>query len=201
MIILTSNGLSSDTMIDAVKPFVSGCTRAAIVTTASVGYKENDRHIPRLASELEQINLSVDFFDFDTQRAELLLDYDVVEINGGNPFYLLRAMQKENIREVMEKIAKKKLFIGVSAGSVVLQKNIKLIAGYSPELNDGIGLTDMTGLGLTNLEILPHYHRFITRFDRFEERVRKYEITNNCEVIRLDDGAGVIVCENGYEFI
>lgn len=31
------------------------------------------------------------------------------------------------------------------------------------------GLLDTTGLCLTDVEILPHYHRFLPRFEHFEE--------------------------------
>lgn len=53
------------------------------------GYKKDDWHLPRLTNELQALGLEVSLFDIEFESAELLLDYDVIEINGGNPFYLL----------------------------------------------------------------------------------------------------------------
>ena len=83
MLILTSNGLSSDNLIKRAKQYCTTLNKAVIVTTASVEYKENNYHIPRLTEELNSLGLSVELFDFDFQNPELLLNYDVVEINGG----------------------------------------------------------------------------------------------------------------------
>jgi dipeptidase E len=197
MIILTSNGLSSDKLLNEVKKVVPLNARAAIVTTASVGYKEKDWHIPRLTNELEQIGLSVTCFDIEHEEPQLLLHYDVVELIGGNPFYLLNQMHIQGAEAIFSEIAKHKVLIGISGGSAVLQKTIGLIAQYSPEMNEAVQLTDLTGLSLTDIEILPHYERFKSRFDRFEERAKEYERANNCSVIRLNDGEGIFISEAG----
>lgn len=197
MIVLASNGLSSDKLLSEIKKLAPQNARAAIVTTASVGYKEKDWHIPRLTNELEQIGLSVAYFDIEYENPHLLLQYDIVEIIGGNPFYLLNQMRIQNAKSVFSEIAQHKILIGISAGSVVLQNSIELIAQYSPEMNEDVHLTDLTGLCLTDIEILPHYQRFISRFDRFEERAREYEQNNHCSVIRLNDGEGIVISDVG----
>lgn len=201
MLILTSNGLSSDNIITKLKPITKYLSKAVVVTTASVGYKEKDWHIPRLTEELSSLGLTVDFFDFDNQSPEILLNYDVVEINGGNPFYLLDAMKKSNCRALLKGVADYKILIGISAGSVVLQKDINLVAQYSPEMNDNIGLTDWTGLHLTEIEILPHFSRFISRFQNFEERAKEYEAKEQRNVIRLNDGQAVFIEGNRAQTI
>lgn len=201
MILLTSNGLSSQNLLNCVSEYSGDMRSAVLVTTASVGYKEKDKHIPRLSEELRALDLSVDFFDFDTDEPEKLLQYDLIEIIGGNPFYLLNSIKNSKSEKILELVAKEKFLAGISAGSLVLQRNIDLIAGYSPEMNKEVGLKDFTGLGLVNIEILPHYHRFLNVFERFEERAREYEIQNNCSVIRIDDGQGVLAENEKYRII
>lgn len=201
MVLLTSNGLSSQNLLNCVSQYSGNMRSAVIVTTASVGYKERDKHIPRLSEELNSLGLSVDFFDFDNGEPDKLLQYDLVEIIGGNPFYLLNSIRISNAEKILNLISKEKFLVGISAGSLVLQQNIDLIAGYSPEMNEEVGLKDFMGLGLVNIEILPHYHRFLNVFERFEERARDYEITNNCSVIRIDDGQGVLVENEKYRII
>ena len=198
MLILTSNGLSSDNLIKRAKQYCTTLNKAVIVTTASVEYKENNYHIPRLTEELNSLGLSVELFDFDFQNPELLLNYDVVEINGGNPFYLLKYIRRTNCDAIMKKLIEEKIVIGISAGSIVMQKNINLVALYSPELNNSVNLTDLTGLGFSSIELLPHYSRYLTRFKNFEEIAKEYEIANNCEVIRINDGQAIILNSEGY---
>lgn len=201
MLLLTSNGLSSDQLIARMKDICCQMTRAAIVTTASDGYKENDWHIPRLTGELQQLGLGVDYFDFDVQRPESLLDYDVVEFIGGNPFYLLDSMRRVGAREILKTLANERVIIGISAGSIIMQQSIALVAQFSPELNEGINLTDLSGFGLTHIEILPHYSKFLSKFERFEERAQEYEVANNITLIRINDGQGVVAGFDSYEII
>ena len=193
MVILTSNGLTSKKLVEEIKPYIEKLKKAVIVTTASYPYKEKDKHIPRITKELKHLGLSVDYFDFDTDEPELLLQYDVIEINGGNPFYLLAAIKKTNAETLIKRISKEKLLIGISAGSIIMQKDMNLIAEFTPEMNDTVNLPDYSALGIVDVQIIPHYHRFIHRFDSFEERIKKYEIDNSCRVIRMDDGDGMLV--------
>lgn len=61
----------------------------AVVVTADNEYKEKNYHVSRCVTELEALNLCVDILDLDKIPAQNLLNYDVVEFIGGNPFYLL----------------------------------------------------------------------------------------------------------------
>ena len=63
---------------------------------------------------------------------------------------------------------------------------------YSPEMNF-LGLTDLNGMVLTDVEVLPHYSKFIKKFERFEERCCLYENKHKVQVIRINDGEGVLV--------
>ena len=188
-------------MMNRIKPLFIGLSKAVIVTTASVGYKENDWHIPRLKDELNSLGLTVNYFDFDLDIPSKLLQYDVVEIMGGNPFYLLKSMKKSNCKKILSELSNSKILIGISAGSVVLQKNIDLIAQYSPEMNQEVSLSDFTGFHLTDIEILPHYSRFISRFERFEERTVEYEEREKHKIVRLNDGQGILISKDGYTMI
>ena len=112
--------------------------------------------------------LSAECVDLDEEPPENLLSFDVIELMGGNPFYLLKRMKETNCVPVLQTLAAEKTVIGVSAGSLVLQASIELAAGFTPEMNRGVGLSGLSGLGLTQLEIFPHYHKFLPRFDRLE---------------------------------
>ena len=195
MLILCSNGLSSEKLLNCVSEKTLGCKSSALVVTADNEYKEKNYHVPKCINELETQNLTVDIFDLDKQPVELLLNYDVVEFIGGNPFYLLHSIRKHNASDILRFLARNKILIGWSAAAFVFGPTLELVNIYSPEMNF-LGLTDLNGLALTNVEVLPHYSRFIKKFDQFEEKCRAYEKDRNVQVIRINDGEGVFLDGN-----
>ena len=192
MLVLCSNGLSSDTLLARIRSRMVGCKTAALVVTADNAYKENNYHVPRCTAELESLNLQVDLFDLDKQPADLLLQYDVVEFIGGNPYYLLHTVRENNALEILRSIAQNKILIGWSAAAFVFSPTLALVDRYSPEMNF-LGLTDLNALALTDIEVLPHYSKFLRRFDRFEETCAHYEEEHHTRVIRINDGEGVLI--------
>lgn len=197
MLVLCSNGLSSKEILSHIKDKVSYCKNAALVVTADNEYKESNYHVSRCISELESLNLKVDIFDLDKQPADLLLDYDVVEFIGGNPYYLLHSIRENNSTEILKDIAINRILIGWSAAAFVFSPTLELVNCYSPEMNF-LGLTDLRGLALTKVQVLPHYSKFISRFEKFEEKCCIYEKEHNVNVIRINDGEGVFIDEEIY---
>lgn len=191
MIVLTSNGLSSDKLLNALRTHIK-TGKAALVVTADNEYKEKNYHVERLTKELETLGLSVECFDYDNQSPSELISYDVVEMIGGNPYYLLNSIKKNNFTDALDYFAKNKCIIGCSAGALVLTPTLNLIDIYSPEMNI-VDLKDLSACNLTDVQILPHYSKFIKRYVNFEERCLEYERANNCRVVRLNDGEGIII--------
>ena len=198
MLILCSDGLTSQHLSDRMRSITHCCHTAALVVTADPIYKEKNYHVPRCIRELQSLGLSVDIVDLDKDSPETLNDYDVVEFIGGNPYYLLNAIQASKSPEILKEIAQNKVLIGWSAAAFVFGPTLALVDKYSPEMNE-LGLTDLSGLSLTNHHLLPHYSKFLTRFDRFEEICQEYETEHHVSVIRLNDGDGLIISENTAE--
>lgn len=192
MLILCSNGLSSDALKSEMRKYVSKFTKAALVVTADNEYKENNYHIPRYVEELGQLGLSADIIDIDYSDPQILLQYDLVEFIGGNPFYLIDSIRRNCAQSVLEKIRDEKILVGWSAATFAFGPTLDLVNEYSPEMNI-VGMTDLSGLNLTDIEVLPHYSRFISKFHNFEERCVEYEKTRLKSVIRLNDGDGLFI--------
>ena len=197
MLVLCSNGLSSQILLSALSAHTSNRATAALVVTADNVYKEKNHHVSRCIHELECLGLSVDTFDLDSQNAEELLGYDVVEFIGGNPYYLLDSIRKHDAAGVLERLTAEKILIGWSAAAFVFGPTLALLNRYTPEMNF-LGLTDLKGLNLTAIEVLPHYSKFIQKFDRFEQQCAAYEAENQVTVIRLNDGDGIIITGRTY---
>ena len=192
MLVLCSNGLTSDNLLTHIRQKMKNCMTAALVVTADNEYKEKNYHVPRCIAELGTLNLQVDIFDLDSQPAELLMNYDIVEFIGGNPYYLLHAIRESHAVDVIKSIAATKILIGWSAAAFVFGPTLELVNCYSPEMNF-IGLTDLDALALTDVQVLPHYSKFLERFNCFEEKCQNYEKEHNVNVIRINDGDGVVI--------
>lgn len=192
MLILCSNGLTSELLLSQLRKNTVDRKTAALVVTADHEYKEKNYHVPRCIAELEALNLHVDILDLDKHSADLLLNYDVVEFIGGNPYYLLHTIRERKAFGILKEIAETKILIGWSAAAFVFSPTLKLVNCYSPEMNF-IGLVDLDGLALTDIQVLPHYSRFLAKFADFEEICRKYETEHHVNVIRLNDGDGIVI--------
>ena len=192
MLLLCSNGLSSEKILSYIRIKTTDCKTAALVVTADNEYKDKNYHVSRCVTELQSLNLKVDIFDLDKQSAQLLLNYDVVEFIGGNPYYLLHSIRENNAIEILRDIATNKILIGWSAAAFVFGPTLELINRYSPEMNF-LEIKNLNGLALTNVQVLPHYSKYLTRFERFEETCCVYENEHNVNVIRINDGEGVFI--------
>lgn len=74
---------------------------------------------------------------------------------------------------------------------------LELANCYSPEMNF-LRLTDLRGLSLTQFQVLPHYNKFLSKFDKFEERCCAYEKEHSVNVIRINDGDGIFIDSEVY---
>ena len=199
MIILASNGLSSPPLLEAAERCVRP-GKAALVVTADNVYKERNYHVKRAAGELERLGMTVECFDFDARFPDALLDYDLAEMIGGNPYYLLHSIRLHGFADALREFAESRVLIGWSAGALVIGPTLELIDRYSPEMNEA-GLTNLSALGLTDVQILPHYSRFLTRYENFEEICARYEQEKRCQVVRINDGEGVLIRDGRTDVI
>ena len=202
MLILCSDGITSKALSDRVSREIKNknMQHCALVVTADNEYKEHNYHVARCIRELESMNLMVDIFDLDRQPASQLLDYDVVEFIGGNPYYLLHSIRTHQCKGILLELSRKKLLIGWSAADFVFGPTLDLVDQYSPQMNFP-GLTDLSGITLTQFHVLPHYSKFLKKFEQFEEKCSYFEKKHNSRVIRLNDGDGLILDGDQYEII
>lgn len=194
-LILTSDGLSSQRIIDEFADlYKKGLREVAIVVTADPEYREKDWYAVKTKEVLDSIGFTSEFFDIEFSHPEGLLNNDIVYFIGGNPFYLLKQIRETHTDLILKELASEgKVISGASAGSIVMGTTIGLIYELDPDMNKSAELTDFTGVGLTKINICPHYSGFINRYDNFEERICKVENENNISIARINDGQAIIV--------
>jgi dipeptidase E len=199
-ILLTSNGFFTDLIKQQFLQLIDGDLsnlKATIITTAS-HKKQNNRFAMKAKEELLGYGFKkVDFNDIEFDKPELLEKYNIIYINGGNPFYLLYHMKKSGADLILKDIAKQNtVIVGVSAGAIILGPNIEVINYFTPQINT-VDMQDLTALGLTNKAIFPHYDRedlFPNNSGRsIEDRLKVFENINKCSVVRLKDDESLLI--------
>ncbi|MFJ7994972.1 Type 1 glutamine amidotransferase-like domain-containing protein [Peribacillus frigoritolerans] len=199
-ILLTSNGFFTDLIKQQFLQLIDGDLsnlKATIITTAS-HKKQNNRFAMKAKEDLLGYGFKkVDFNDIEFDKPELLEKYNVIYINGGNPFNLLYHMKKSGADLILKDIAKQNtVIVGVSAGAIILGPNIEVVNYFTPQINT-VDMQDLTALGLTNKAIFPHYDRedlFPNNSGRsIEDRLKVFENINKCSVVRLKDDESVLI--------
>ncbi|TWT07892.1 peptidase E [Planococcus sp. CPCC 101016] len=198
-ILLTSNGFSTERI---KKEFLmvlqnpATMSRAVIITTASME-KEFSKNVIKTKKDFENMGIAqVDFFDFEIDNPRALKQYDVIYLNGGNPFQLLYWIKKREGFEIFQELADQEtIFVGASAGAMVLGENIKIANFFTPEMNT-VKLKNFNALGMIEELLFPHYERedlFLDPKSRtIEQRIKEFETLSQSKITRLRDDEFII---------
>lgn len=112
--------------------------------------------------ETEMTNRHIRFEKFDIENKDeaeirdFFKDKNVIQVCGGNPFYLLRAVRESGFDRVLKDLLNKDLiYIGSSAGSYIMCPTIE-VAAWKAGRNQ-YGLTDFTALWYIPFLLKCHY--------------------------------------------
>lgn len=165
--------------------------KVAIITTAAEGKSEN-KYAKLAMSQFQEMGFfDIQFIDIEFDNPEMLNSFQVVYVCGGNTFFLLHHLKKSGVDEILKNILLNKkdvIYVGVSAGSIILSPTIREAAIINPDPND-IGLTDWSGLGVIDFEVHVHYD------PEDEEEILAYEKPLSHKVVRIANGQSVLVQE------
>lgn len=144
---------------------------------------------------LEKLGLTVDTLELTKATAEeismKLSKNDYIYVTGGNTFFLLQELRKSGADKIIsDQIHSGKLYIGESAGSIIMSPNIEYVTSMdnpkkAPELNT------FTALNIVEFYPLPHYTNFPFK-KTVEKIIAKYETnlklypTSNTQVILVN---------------
>ncbi|MEM1326225.1 MAG: Type 1 glutamine amidotransferase-like domain-containing protein [Bacteroidota bacterium] len=185
-LILSSRGLVTEELTNCFVQLVGRYKRIAIITTASP-YKEQNKHAIALHQQLQKLGHTPHFVDIEYQSAATLSAFDVIILNGGNPYVLLHHLKKSGADTIIQAHIYKGLpVMGISAGAFVLMPDLAIVDALTPELNT-IGLTDKSALNAIDAIVVPHYDRFVQEGKIDATVVDQFERTSGRTVIRLGE--------------
>lgn len=96
---------------------------------------------------------------YPQELRNLLGSKDIIYVQGGNTYYLLKHVRESGFDGVVKDLIEKGvIYIGVSAGSYIACPTIEMTTWKSSD-DDRFGVTDLTGMGLVPFLVCVHYNR------------------------------------------
>ena len=133
----------------------------------------------------------VDIVDIDETNIETIPSYDIIYVLGGNPTYLIQLCNKLPLRKYLIEFLNKGIYIGESAGTIVLCDDVKWLyeikKGTKPKYD--VILESYKGLNLSSKRVMPHCNKIS---DFVKNKMKKYEKEQNAEITRLNDGEYIL---------
>lgn len=113
---------------------------------------------------LEKLGLTVDELELTKATAKEISDKlcknDYIYITGGNTFFLLQELRKTGADKIIiDQIHSGKLYIGESAGSMIVSPNIEYAKGMD-NYKKASELESFTALNIVDFYPLPHHTNF-----------------------------------------
>lgn len=175
--------------------------RITFIPTASLVeevrfYVDDDR------KAFEELGIIVEELEITTaspdEISEMLNRNDYIFVSGGNTFYLLQELRRKGADALItEQIRAGKLYIGTSAGSVILCPDIEFVKemDYSHAAPE---LLSFTGLNIVDFYILPHYLDF--PFEEITQNiVKKYG--KKLDLRPISNKQVITIAENRIEIL
>ncbi|PIP56427.1 hypothetical protein COX05_03135 [candidate division WWE3 bacterium CG22_combo_CG10-13_8_21_14_all_39_12] len=195
-LLLTSAGLSNKTLADIfirLSPVAVDKAHVAFIDTASK-VESDDWFVEKDINILKTIGIqNINRIDIAKPAKEwfsTLVDADICFIEGGNTFYLLHHFRQSGLIDEFTELMSGKLFVGVSAGSIIATPTIAIATVEPADPND-VHLTDLSALDMVDFEISPHTNDEVSL-----DSVKAYAKIASYPVYAIDDNSAVLV-ENG----
>lgn len=165
-LLLTSAGISNKSISNALlelteKPF-SQLNLAFIPTASNVEKGNKDWFIDDLIRCKNLGFKSIDIVDISALPKDIWLprfqEANIIYVEGGNTFHLMHWIEKSGLKELLPEMLKTKIYIGVSAGSMVACKSLDMSTSkrlYYEEIEE-YGKDE--GLGFVDILIRPHFN-------------------------------------------
>jgi dipeptidase E len=202
IILLTSGGMHVKKEIMKILPKKPNEIKLAHIITASL-VEKNTSYVNREIIEFKKIGFKVEDIDIkgknEKELDNLLKDKDIIYVQGGNTFYLLKCAKESGFDKVVKKlISKGVIYIGVSAGSYIACPTIEM-AKWKHRDRNSYGLTDLTALNLVPFLLSVHYKPEFRDILEKEISKTKYpvKILNDNQAILIKDSKVRLVGDRG----
>ncbi|MEK7186322.1 MAG: Type 1 glutamine amidotransferase-like domain-containing protein [Patescibacteria group bacterium] len=173
----------------------------AFIPTAATPY-ESREWMDDDRNKLIKIGFNVIDFDLNSKTEEkvreTLSKVDIVFVAGGNTFYLLEKVRQSGFDKVVKDLINKGLiYIGSSAGSIILGPTIEPIK-YLDDRSKAPDLSDDYGMKFIDFIVLPHFDN--KQYDQaYRELMSEYKDKYRLEP--LADNQVIVIDGDKFEIL
>lgn len=172
--------------------------RIGYVTTASKGV-EDVQYLEDHKQAMRECGYAFEELDIEgktkRQLYEFFKDKNVIHVEGGNTFYLLKAFRETGCDVIAkELLARGIAYVGSSAGAYLACPTIEA-SMWKPIQHDHYGVTDLRGLHLVPFLVVAHY------IDDKKKYIQKGIMSAAYPVRILRDGQGILVEDGVATFV
>lgn len=165
------------------------------ITTASKGATNAD-YVEALKVRIKEAGYYFEELDIEDKTKEELKEFfkdkNVIHMEGGNTFYLLKAIRKTGFDKILSELLNEgKVYIGTSAGSSIMGPTI----GFSSHIPENTTEDELKALNFVPFLIKCHYA------DDKEKEYKEILQTIKYPVKILRDGQGILVEDSKYTFM
>jgi dipeptidase E len=180
--------------------------RVVFIPTASLPEKVTF-YVEADKKTLAKLGLIIDELEISTATKDEIADKisraDYIFVEGGNSFFLLQELRRTAADKlIIEHINKGKLYIGASAGSMIVSKDIEYVKYMdNPKVAQDLN-GDFTALGVIDFCIVPHFTNFPFKksaekiVNLYSDKLDLRPISNNQAVIVEDSKIEMVTVES-----
>ena len=187
---LTSAGLTNKKIKDRFKAETLNLENTKVAILFTTGDSRTPEWRLKHEQIFDELGLKCDFINLseDIDLTGRLSDYGIFYVCGGNTFYILDRLRKTGVVQVLlESMDKNKLYVGSSAGSIVMCPDVETAGvGFECDKNE-IELKDLKGLNRVPFFIAPHYD------DYEREILENFSHEKNKPIVALNDQQAIFV--------
>ncbi len=207
-LLLTSGGITNKSVAGALFDLVGkkpeDTSLVFIPTASNVEKGDKSWFIDDLINLKKQNFKSIDIADISAVEEKIwrpkLEEADVLFFEGGNTYHLMSWINKSGLSSLLPELLKTKVYVGLSAGSMVTSKDLALKMSLVLYEEDSGEIKDVPGLNFVDFYFLPHFNspHFNLRKEDFIREVAK-DISDKIYV--LDDNSALKIIDGKVEVI
>ncbi len=206
---LTSTGLENEYVSERFKKIIlkKDISNVSFLIISVQDNNSDAFYLQKTKDELNKIGaVDIEVFALGDKPFIPTKEYDVIYVCGGNTFVYLDRIKKTGLDKFIVDSVKgnRSIYVGVSAGSIVAGPDISIASWGSEGDSNDIDLKDLSGLGLTNIVVSPHYRDELkSELDEFKKtyEYQVYELTDDQALCLSYSDIGVLKDVMSTEFI
>jgi|SRR3989344_1859684 len=207
-LLLTSSGITNKSIANAFFDLVGKkpeeTSLVFIPTASNVEVGDKEWFINDLINLKQQNFKSIDIADISAVDEKIwkpkFEEADVLFFEGGNTYHLMEWINKSGLVSFLPDMLKTKVYVGVSAGSMVTNPDLALKISQMIYEEDLDKTEDMKGLGYVDFYFLPHLNSEYFKKLR-ESNIREVTQGMKERIYAMDDSSALKIMDSKVEVI